>query len=110
MILKTTTVSSKGQIAIPVEIRKAAGIEQGHELIILYEDGKILIETAELLSNRINDDFEDIRHHSMEALKRVWDNEEDKVWDDATERYRDSAIQLQRSRRTKSKAGTRRVK
>jgi AbrB family looped-hinge helix DNA binding protein len=110
MIARLATVSSKGQLAIPIDIRKAAGIEKGSDLLILYKDGKILIEAVELLSNRVDDDFEDIKYWSMKALERAWGNEEDKVWDDAAERYSASAVQLQRPRRSKAKARTRRLK
>jgi AbrB family looped-hinge helix DNA binding protein len=110
MIARIATVSAKGQLAIPIDIRKAAGIEKGSDLLILYQNGKILVEPIELLSNRINDDFADMKQLSREALKRVWDNEEDKVWDDAAERYRAHAVHLQRPRRSKTKTRTRRVK
>lgn len=47
-----TKVSSKGQIVIPVEIRRAAGIKEGkqQELKVSYTDGQIIIEIEEYLS------------------------------------------------------------
>jgi len=44
MIIKTVKVSDKGQIAIPLDIRKINGINKGDNLIIIQEKGKILIE------------------------------------------------------------------
>ena len=77
MIIKTVKVSDKGQIAIPLNIRKISGINKGDSLIIIQEKGKILIEKA---SERIKDDFSDILRFSEESLKEVWDNEEDNIW------------------------------
>ena len=44
-------VSSKGQIVIPIEVRKAAGItEGGQELKFRYKDGKVTFEIEEYIS------------------------------------------------------------
>ena len=77
MIIKIVKVSDKGQIAIPLDIRKINGINKGDNLIIIQEDGKILIEKT---SEKMRDDFSDILRFSEESLKEVWDNEEDNIW------------------------------
>jgi AbrB family looped-hinge helix DNA binding protein len=41
---RTITVSQKGQIAIPSDIRKEVGIKKGDELLLIQKDEKILIE------------------------------------------------------------------
>lgn len=87
MIVKTVRISEKGQLAVPVEIRQKAGIQRGDELIIFYQNGRILLEPAELLSNRLNDDLEDIKMFTQRMLERVWDNEEDEAWNDSAKRY-----------------------
>lgn len=45
-------VSTKGQIVIPVEVRKAAGIEEGgrQELKYTYKDGKLILEVEKYLT------------------------------------------------------------
>lgn len=44
-------VSSKGQIVIPVEVRRAAGIEEGgQELRYHFIDGKVILEVEKYLS------------------------------------------------------------
>lgn len=45
-------VSSKGQIVIPVEVRKAAGIKEGagQELRYSFKDGKVILEVEKYLS------------------------------------------------------------
>jgi len=58
-------VSTKGQIVIPIEIRRAAGIENGgEELRCTYVDGKITLEVE--------------KHFSADELFGFFDSEEDK--------------------------------
>jgi len=80
MLVKTVKVSEKGQIAIPVDIRLAAGISQGDELLIMEDAGKLLLQRAEGLSSRVRDDFKDMLGQSESAMKKVWDNKEDDSW------------------------------
>lgn len=80
-LVKTVKVSDKGQIAIPIDIRQAAGIEKGDDLVIVEENGRILLEKTTIVSARIADDFKDLLNHSEHSLKEVWDNPEDDIWD-----------------------------
>ena len=80
MILKTIKVSKKGQIAIPRIIRRVAHIEEGDELIIIEENGKILIEKSTELTKQVKEDFSEMLKHSEDSLKEVWDNPQDDLW------------------------------
>ena len=42
--MKAVTISSKGQIAIPKEVREALHIKEGDQLIYQVEKGKIVLE------------------------------------------------------------------
>jgi len=79
-LIKTVTVSEKGQIAIPFDIREAIGIHKGDELIIVESEGKILLERSQLISKQIKDDFKDILKFSEKSLREVWNNKEDDIW------------------------------
>ena len=79
-IMKTVTVSGKGQISIPREIRKQLAIEKGSKLVIVLKDRKLLIRKASDISQSIEDGFEDVVLHSERSLKRIWDNEGDEIW------------------------------
>ena len=81
MIIKTIKVSDKGQIAIPQSIREKTGIEKGDELILIQDNGKILLEKSNKVSNKIKDDFKDILKFSEKSLKAVWDNKQDDIWE-----------------------------
>ncbi len=43
-------VSAKGQIVIPLEIRKKLGVKGGEKLLVLTRDGDILLRKAKALS------------------------------------------------------------
>lgn len=82
MEIKTISVSDKGQIAIPQDVREQAGIQKGDKLILLQIAGKILLEKTQNVSNKIKDDFSDMLKLSEKSLKEVWDNEQDEIWND----------------------------
>jgi len=74
MEAKIVKVTNKGQISIPISIRKSANISEGDELFMIKNDNTILIE-------RINkSNFKDLLKHSEKIAKKLWDNEEDEIW------------------------------
>jgi len=77
MIIKTIKVTNKGQISIPVDIRKLAGIRTGDELIMIQDGSKVLLEKPE---NILKDEFKDLQKHAEEVAIKLWDNEEDETW------------------------------
>ena len=79
-IVRTVTVSGKGQISIPQEIRKQLGVEKGSKLVVVLKDKKLLIRKASDISQSIEDSFDDMVRHSELSLKKIWDNEKDEVW------------------------------
>lgn len=80
MTIKAVKVSEKGQIAIPNAIRKALGIEQGDELVLVQEKDKILIEKSSKISKQVKDNFKDVLKITEDSLKEIWDNKEDDIW------------------------------
>ena len=74
MISKIVKVSDKGQIAIPVEIRKTIGIDRGDSLILMQTDNRIIMEKPK------EEDFSGF--NSQEVMRELWDNEEDEIWND----------------------------
>jgi len=41
--MKTSLVTTKGQVTIPAAVRKQLGIHQGDRVGFVYEDGKVII-------------------------------------------------------------------
>ena len=77
METKIIKVTDKGQISIPIEIRKSACIEVGDELLIMREKGTILMKKIK------KDDFKDLLKHSERVANKLWDNKEDEEWENA---------------------------
>ncbi len=50
------TVNEQGRVTIPVQVRRAAGIEAGVPLVVYVEDGRVVIETRDQLADRIRRD------------------------------------------------------
>lgn len=80
MLIKTIKISEKGQIAIPKSIRTSAGLNKGDNLIIIQDNGRILLEKSDNISKKMKDDFKDLLKYSEVSLKDVWGNKEDDVW------------------------------
>ena len=74
METKIIKVTDKGQISIPVEIRKSIGINIGDELIAIRK-GKTLY-----LKKIKKDDFSDLLKHSEKVANKLWNNKEDEIW------------------------------
>ncbi len=80
--LKTIKITSKGQIAIPKDIRKMEGFKEGSKLALLAFDDHIEIRPLEQTKKA------DLTKHgiltyvmSESSLAKVWlTDEEDKAW------------------------------
>ena len=54
-ILKTVSVSEKGQIAIPRDIQILLGIKKGDRLVLTTKNNKLLIQKATNLEKQMED-------------------------------------------------------
>jgi antitoxin PrlF len=75
METKIIKVTDKGQISIPIEIRKAVGINSGDDLVIVHDNGKICMKKIKKAN------FNDLLKHSEIVAEKLWDNKDDEVWD-----------------------------
>lgn len=75
-----TTLSAKGQIVIPKEVRKELKLKEGDKLVVVVHGKKLLIQKSKEAKERIKDDFKDLLSFSEYSLKDLWDNKEDEVW------------------------------
>ena len=74
METKIIRVTDKGQISLPVIIRKSLNILEGDELVLTRANDSIILK-------KINqDDFKDLLIHSEKSLKEIWDNKDDEIW------------------------------
>jgi len=74
METKIIRVTDKGQISIPIEIRKSVGINVGDELIAIRNGETLCLKKIK------EDDFKDLIKHSEKVASKLWDNKEDEIW------------------------------
>ena len=75
METKIIKVTDKGQISIPIEIRKSIGIDAGDELIAIRNGETLCLRKIK------KDDFMDLLKHSEKVANKLWNNKEDEIWD-----------------------------
>jgi len=68
MDVAITKMSSKGQVVIPVEMR--AGIIEGEKLLIIQNDGQLIMKKANKLDSNLMADLE-FAKKTNEAWKRI---------------------------------------
>ena len=56
MDVAITKMSSKGQVVIPLEMRK--GLREGDKLLIIQDDDKLIMKKASKLSENLEEDLE----------------------------------------------------
>ena len=75
METKIIKVTDKGQISIPIEIRKSIGIDAGDELIAIRNGETLCLKKIK------KDDFKDLLKHSERVANKLWNNKNDEIWD-----------------------------
>ena len=53
----SVTMGPQGRIVVPVEVRRALGLEQGDRLVVRVEDGRLVLETPAAILARIQQEF-----------------------------------------------------
>lgn len=84
MNLTTVTVSDRGQISIPVDLRRALGLKKGEKLVLMEEKGRIILETASKVARKLallqhGESFATMLA-SEKTLAKDWSSDEDERW------------------------------
>lgn len=61
------TVSSRGQVSIPAEVRRKIGLEEGEKLLVVSQDDNILLK-------KVDDSF--VEKSIEDILKPMWEDAE----------------------------------
>ena len=86
-MLEIVHVSSRGQIVIPEKVRKRLGIKQGSRLMLIEQQGALLLKREEVLVKALTESSqEDAGWLALaeQSMKEIWDNPKD---DEAWNRY-----------------------
>ena len=81
--LRMVTVSEKGQVAIPVDIRRRLNIQKGQTLVLQVTEDKLLLTKSEDVSRKMRDEFRHLLELSESSARGLWENEKDAIWDKA---------------------------
>lgn len=80
--IKTTKVSDKGQVVIPVEFQKKMRLKKGDKVILMLKDGSIILQKSEVVAKKLEKEFEHIQALSERSFKKIWDNDKDEIWNE----------------------------
>ena len=82
-MIETITVSSRGQIVIPERIREKLDIGEGVKLVLLQEDGKVILEKEHDFLKKMKENEERRTWIALgeKAFAKVWDNHlDEETW------------------------------
>lgn len=84
--MEIARVTTKGQVTIPIAIRKLMNIKEGDKIVFFEENGKIFVENAALLAfNRIQEEMkgeaekagfsseEELQTFAKEIRQELWE-------------------------------------
>ena len=81
--MKTATITDKGQIAIPRDMREIEGFEEGDKIAIIAYNDRIELRPLEQVSKKLDFTKEGIQSAilSERSLAKIWlTKEEDEAW------------------------------
>ena len=76
--IRTVRVNERGQLVIPEDIRKDFGIKGSTTLVLIENNGEIVIKKESEVFAALEDKF--WKALSQTSIKRAW-SKEDEVWD-----------------------------
>jgi AbrB family looped-hinge helix DNA binding protein len=77
-----STLTSKGQVTIPVEVRRLLGLEPHDKVAFVVDDGQVRVERARSVAERTAGIFKsDLPPLSAEEMRRV----AEELWAEAAE-------------------------
>lgn len=88
--MEVAKITSKGQITIPIEIRKKLKLKEGNKIVFLEKEGKYYIENSDFIDavNRMQDKFkgeserlnlkneQDVVDMVKEIRKELWEEKQ----------------------------------
>lgn len=79
--IRTSTISSKGQIAIPQEMRKRKGFREGQKVVILAFEDRLEIRPLSDITRHLSALSMQTALMSQSSLAKIWNTpEEGEAW------------------------------
>lgn len=78
MLVKTATISDKGQISIPISIRNKLNLKRGESLLLVVDKKRIIVQKAEdIIKTKEDKEY----YKMLDKSLKSWKNNDDKRWD-----------------------------
>jgi len=78
MLIKTATISDKGQISIPVSIRNQLNLKRGASLLLVVDRKRVILQKAEdIIKTKEDKEY----YKMLDKSLKSWNNNDDKRWD-----------------------------
>jgi AbrB family looped-hinge helix DNA binding protein len=79
--MELTSLSTKGQIVIPEQVRKRFKLKAGNRLVLFERGNELVLRKEEDVEKELKSEHESWNALSLSGLKDIWDNPEDeRVW------------------------------
>ncbi|MBI4044058.1 MAG: AbrB/MazE/SpoVT family DNA-binding domain-containing protein [Candidatus Diapherotrites archaeon] len=79
--VRSVTMSERGQIVIPEDMRKDLKLGPGEGLVLIEKEKEIILMKETDVAKQLMEEERYWKALSEYSLSRAWDEKEDKVWD-----------------------------
>ena len=78
MLIKTATITDKGQISNPVSIRNKLNLKRGESQLLVVDKKRIILQKAEdIIKTKEDKEY----YKMLDKSLKSWNNNDDKRWD-----------------------------
>ena len=81
--MHTVSVSSRGLVVIPKDVRKRHGLERATELVLIEEGDALVLRKKADIEKVLRDRSYLLLRAAKKSLAELWENPEDDAWNDA---------------------------
>ena len=85
------SVGPKGRVVLPVAVRRAAGMDEGAEVVATVDgEGRVILETVAAVRARVWAAAPDVRYHAVDDVRRMRSDDSEAA-DEASARRRSTS-------------------
>ena len=81
--MKTVVLGKRGQLVIPLELRRDLGLKDGEALVLFEKNGQLLVRKEKDVLRAIGGDdvMFDAMLASVKTLNKIWEDEPEGLWE-----------------------------